>query len=137
MKKVVFLGAKEIGRKCLIELFARQEELGFTLLSVGRSLFSFAIFNEDKEFGVSIHKIDEGIDSGDIAFERCFKIPPDCFVNELVELANAYGLELFVNALGQMIKGEYYAIRREFHLRDEINALKVVNLHSCGVGGIN
>ncbi|MDE6958230.1 MAG: hypothetical protein K2O80_01545, partial [Helicobacter apodemus] len=199
MKKVVFLGAKEIGRKCLTELFARQEELGFILLSVGTSpkgegvrefcmrhkilmiadldellsldfdilfcvqyhqilkpqhifcakeiafnlhlaplpeyrgcnQFSFAIFNEDKEFGVSIHKIDEGIDSGDIAFEKRFLIPKDCFVEELVELASEYGFRLFANHLKQMIKGEYrlmqqkdiYATKREFHLRNEINAL--------------
>lgn len=213
MKKVIFLGAKEIGKKCLAEVFARQEELGFTLLSVGASpkaegvrrfcmqhkipmiadldellsldfdilfcvqyhqilkpehifcakeiafnlhlaplpeyrgcnQFSFAIFNEDKEFGVSIHKIDEGIDSGDIAFERRFKIPQNCFVEELVELANAYGVELFCENLEKMIKGEYrlipqkdiYATKREFHLRNEINTLKVVNLHSCGGGGFN
>ncbi len=213
MKKVVFLGAKEIGRKCLTELFARQEELGFMLLSVGTSpkgegvrefcmrhkilmiadldellsldfdilfcvqyhqilkpqhifcakeiafnlhlaplpeyrgcnQFSFAIFNEDKEFGVSIHKIDEGIDSGDIAFEKRFLIPKDCFVEELVELASEYGFRLFANHLKQMIKGEYrlmpqkdiYATKREFHLRNEINALKEVNLHSCGGRGFN
>ncbi|WP_233704124.1 formyltransferase family protein [Helicobacter mesocricetorum] len=213
MKKVVFLGAKEIGRKCLAEVFARQKELDFTLLSVGTSprgegvrafcmqhkipmiadldellkldfdilfcvqyhqilqlqhilcakeialnlhlaplpeyrgcnQFSFAILNEDKEFGVSIHKIDSGIDSGDIAFEKRFLIPKDCFVEELVELASEYGFRLFANHLKQMIKGEYrlmpqkeiYATKREFHLRNEINALKEVNLHSCGGGGFN
>ncbi|MDE5603874.1 MAG: hypothetical protein K2I71_08205, partial [Helicobacter sp.] len=175
MKKIVFLGAKEIGRICLEELFKQQSLLDYTLIAVGTSprgefirqfcqergipllqdleelldrefdillsvqyhqilkqeiidcareiafnlhlaplpeyrgcnQFSFAILNGDKEFGVSIHKIDSGIDSGDIAFQKRFLIPKDCFVEELVELANFYGAKLFREKLPLMIAGCY------------------------------
>lgn len=212
MKKVIFLGAKEIGGKCLQELFARQDALDFMLLAVGTSprgqvvkefctqhkipiiasldelfkldfdilfsvqyhqilkpqhifcaqeialnlhlaplpeyrgcnQFSFAILSEDKEFGVSIHQMDEGIDNGAIAFQKRFKIPKNCFVEELVELANTYGVELFSENLEKMIKGDYQLIpqdsifspRREFHKRIEIESLKHIRLESCGGGGL-
>lgn len=210
MKKIVFLGAKEIGKQCLQELFTMQEALDFTLLAVGTSprgqgikefcmqhkipliadldelleldfdilvsvqyhqilkpqhifcakeialnlhlaplpeyrgcnQFTFAILNEDKEFGVSIHQIDAGIDSGAIAFQKRFEIPKNCFVEELVELANTYGVELFSKNLEKMIKGDYrlipqdslFSSRREFHQRMEIENLKHIKLESCGGG---
>ncbi|MCI5967948.1 formyltransferase family protein [Helicobacter sp.] len=210
MKKVVFLGAKEIGRQCLEILFQKQEGLGFEILAVGTSprgvgvrefarakgipiiqdldallslefdilfsvqyhailtqeqiecakeiafnlhlaplpeyrgcnQFSFAILNGDKEFGVTIHRLEEGIDSGDIIFQKRFVIPKDCFVDELVELANTEGFKLFCENLEKMLKGEYQlipqdsikALRKEFHLRNEIEALKCVDLQACGEG---
>lgn len=211
MKKVVFLGAKKIGLKCLEEMFARQRELDFEIVAVGTSQrgveiqefckkhlikeiqslddlfelefdllfsvqyhliltqahidcaremafnlhlaplpeyrgcnqFSFAILNEDSEFGVTLHKMDSRIDSGDIVFERRFVIPKNCFVDELVELANQKGLELFREKLSKLINGDYLlkpqdeceAIRREFHYRNEIESLKCVDLY--GGGGVN
>nr|WP_236033293.1 formyltransferase family protein [Helicobacter turcicus] len=110
----------------------------------GCNQFSFAILNADKEFGVSIHKMDEGIDSGAIAFEKRFIIPKHCFVDELVDLANAAGLTLFCENLEKMLQGQYTLIpqdsitslRREFHLRNEIHTLKEVHLDSCGGGGL-
>lgn len=212
MKKVVFLGTKEIGRICLEDLYFRQESLGFKLVAVlagkkGRTIvefckeheirllhsledlhslgadilfsvqydeilkeshiksikemafnlhlaplpeyrgcnqFSFAIINEDKEFGVTLHRLDCGIDSGDIIFEKRFAIPQDCFVDELLALANSHGIELFCKNLENMIHGRYTLkpqssihSKSEFHLRSEIESLKHIKLESCGGGGQN
>ena len=52
MKKIVFLGAKEIGKQCLQELFVRQDALDFTLVAVGTSPRGEAV----KEFCIQ-HKI--------------------------------------------------------------------------------
>ena len=212
MKKVVFLGAKDIGEQCLRVLFERQENLDFKLIAVGTSVrgngvrefasvkripiiedlnellslefdilfsvqyhailkkehiecakeiafnlhlaplpeyrgcnqFSFAILNEDREFGATIHRLECGIDSGDIVFEKRFEIPRDCFVDELVELANEAGFKLFCENLEKMLKGEYVltpqncikTLRREFHLRNEIEALKCVDLQAAGGGAL-
>ncbi len=210
LKKVVFLGAKNIGLECLRELYNRAESLGVEVALVitnergvkiaefceknnlpfsleleslfkleadlllcvqyhkilkeshlscakaafnlhlaplpeyrGCNQFSFAILNEDEFFGVTLHKMDLGVDSGDIAFISRFRIPPFCFVDELVELANAKGLELFKNSLESLVKGDYELIpqaaveskRREFHLRAEIESLKEIKLSACGGGG--
>ncbi|WDL80507.1 hypothetical protein IP358_02005 [Helicobacter winghamensis ATCC BAA-430] len=212
MKRIVFLGAKEIGKQCLEMLFKKQKDLDFKLIAVGTSSrgvgvrefaeakgipmikdlsvllslefdilfsvqyhailtqeqiecakeiafnlhlaplpeyrgcnqFSFAILNEDREFGVTIHRLAKGIDSGDIIFQKRFEIPKDCFVDELVELANIEGFKLFCESLEKMLKGEYglipqdsiKALRREFHLRNEIEALKCVDLQACGGGAL-
>ncbi|MDA3967581.1 formyltransferase family protein [Helicobacter sp. WB40] len=211
MKKIVFLGTKNIGRICLEDLYFRQESLGVSLVAVlagqrgetivefckekniklldclddlhtlgadilfsvqydeilkeshiksikemafnlhlaplpeyrGCNQFSFAIMNEDKEFGVTLHKLDCGIDSGDIVFEKRFPIPQDCFVDELLELANSHGVELFCKNLENMIYGRYtlksqsaIEAKKEFHLRSEIESLKHIKLEIlCGGGG--
>ena len=49
----------------------------------GCNQFSFAILNEDKEFGVTIHELDESIDGGDIYFEERFPIPEGIWVADL------------------------------------------------------
>ena len=67
-------------------------------------------------------------------------IPKNCFVDELVELANQKGLELFREKLSKLINGDYLlkpqneceAIRREFHYRNEIESLKCVDLYGGG-----
>ncbi|PZT48656.1 hypothetical protein B6S12_03205 [Helicobacter valdiviensis] len=211
MKRVVFLGAKEIGLGALEELYRRQEELEYEIVGVftskrgekikefcmkynlplkedleqilvlkcdllfsvqyhqilqmrhlesvstmafnlhlaplpeyrGCNQFSFAILNEDEEFGVSIHKVDCGIDSGDVVFQKRFKIPKKCFVEELVEIASKEGLKLFKDKLKNMIEGKYVLTpqsslisnKKEFHLRNEINFLKEIKLCAIGGGG--
>ena len=40
------------------------------------------IKNGEKKSGVTLHKIDKGIDSGDILFESRFKIPKNCFIED-------------------------------------------------------
>ncbi len=204
MKKVIFLGAKDIGVACLKELFLRQVELNYKIIAVltsprgegirnfckkhdlaifehlddilekacdilfsvqyhqilsprhikiakeiafnlhlaplpeyrGCNQFSFALLNDDKEFGVTIHRLEKGIDSGAIVFEKRFDIPSDCFVDELVKIASQYGFELFSSSLPALINGNYELIpqssrishRREFHLRREIDSLKCIDI---------
>lgn len=213
MKRIVFLGGKGLGAKCLEELFCRQNELDYQIIAVGAAprgkeirefcqyqkipilnniqellglefdillsvqyheilspqllkcaqeialnlhlaplpeyrgcnQFSFAIVNEDEEFGVSIHKMEAKVDSGDIAFQVRFAIPKNCFVDELVALANQKGFELFCKSLPKICSGVYSLIhqdsvvanKREFHKRVEIENLKHIQLESCGGGGFN
>lgn len=214
MKKVVFLGSKEIGYQSLAFMYEKMESLKFEIVAVGTNKkrdggmldfcsargirvlanldellgldfdillsvqyheilkphilkcakeialnlhlaplpeyrgcnqFSFALFNEDKEFGVTLHKMDCGIDSGDIAFQMRFEIPQDYFVEDLVLLANDYGLKLLKDSLPRILSGDYTltpqksipANRREYHARSEIESLKYVRLESCGGEGFN
>lgn len=134
MKRVVISSIKEM---------AFNLHLAPLLEYRGCNQFSYAIFNDDKEFGVTIHKIDCGIDSGDIIFEKRFEIPENCFVDELSELVNRYGVELFCDNLQNMIEGNYRLIsqasivsKREFHLRSDIENLKEINLNLLTGEGI-
>ena len=40
----------------------------------GRNILNWALINDEKEFGITVHYIDEGIDTGDILKQRCFEI---------------------------------------------------------------
>ena len=211
MKKVVYLGTKEIGKVCLEHLISQQNALGFEIVGVltnqrqlgqvkngtvssvafeagiavlsnldeflalpvvdiaisvqyheilktrhiakanerfvnlhmaplpeyrGCNQFSFAIINGDKEFGVTLHEIDEGIDSGPILTERRFPIPDGCFVGDLYSLAYQESILLFKESLhdlvGNQLKAEPQSARNgvksELHFRNEIHRLKNIDL---------
>lgn len=40
----------------------------------GRNILNWALINDEKEFGVTVHYVDEGIDTGDIIAQRVFPI---------------------------------------------------------------
>ena len=40
----------------------------------GRSILNWALINDEKEFGITVHYVDEGIDTGDIILQKCFQI---------------------------------------------------------------
>ena len=69
----------------------------------GCNQFSFAMINKDKVFGTTIHKLEEGIDSGDILFEDRFDIPIDCWVEELYNITFKKSVNLFRNSIDKII----------------------------------
>ena len=40
----------------------------------GRNVLNWVLINDEKEFGITVHYIDENIDTGDILLQRCYKI---------------------------------------------------------------
>ncbi len=40
----------------------------------GRNVLNWALINDEKEFGVTVHYVDTGIDTGDIITQECFPI---------------------------------------------------------------
>lgn len=40
----------------------------------GRNILNWALINDEKEFGITIHYVDEGIDTGNIILQRCYSI---------------------------------------------------------------
>ncbi len=102
----------------------------------GCNQFSFAIADGVNEFGTTIHKLEKGIDSGDIIFESRFAIPENCFVKELYNLAFNETVELFKNKFINVIHGNYNLIPQNkfsdkrassIHYREEINKLKIID----------
>lgn len=103
----------------------------------GCNQFSFAIINGDKEFGVTIHAIDEGIDSGDILFESRFLVPPDIWVDGLYERTFNVARQLFSDTLPDLLTGNYVRQPQadwipgrgcSIHYRKEIHKLKQIDL---------
>lgn len=104
----------------------------------GCNQFSFAIADDKKEFGTTIHQMDTGIDHGDILFERRFPIPEHCWVNELYQLTFDASIDLFIETISDILKGNYTFTTQEsliqsrgtsIHYRNEINTLKKIDLN--------
>ena len=53
----------------------------------GRNILNWALINNEKEFGITVHYIDEGIDTGDIIKQRCFEITDNDDYGSLLKVA--------------------------------------------------
>ncbi|KAA5533322.1 hypothetical protein F0919_12300 [Taibaiella lutea] len=104
----------------------------------GCNQFSFAIMDEVKEFGVSIHEMDTRIDHGALLFEERFSVPENCWVNDLYELTFSAAIRLFETSVADLIQGKYektpqselFKTRKEhLHFRNEIQQLKQIDLN--------
>ena len=104
----------------------------------GCNQFSYAIINEDKEFGTTIHRLEEGIDSGQILFEKRFPRKANSWGSELYDLTFQKSIELFTQSLKKIITGDYTLTSQEsllstracsIHYRSEINSLKKLDLN--------
>jgi len=103
----------------------------------GCNQFSFAIADQAKTFGTSIHIMNEDIDAGDLLFEKRFPIPENCWVWELYDLTAKASLALFEESLPKLLSGNYEATRQSslllergtnLHYRNEIDDLKRIDL---------
>lgn len=103
----------------------------------GCNQFSFAIINQAKVFGSTIHLMKPGVDDGDILFEKRFKIPTDIFVKELYAKTEKASKQLFSKSLPALIAGDYTPIPQasliaqrgtKFYLRKDIDKIKCIDL---------
>ena len=104
----------------------------------GCNQFSYAILDEKKEFGTTLHVMDAGIDHGGILSERRFPIPPQCWVDELYNLTFEHSKNLFEEEIGAILKGAYTITPQEnlveargcsLHFRCEIGDIKQIDLN--------
>lgn len=103
----------------------------------GCNQFSFAIYQGVNEFGTTFHKIDTGIDSGDILYEKRFNIPANCDVGQLYEMTFSSSFELFVDNIDKIIAGIYSPVPQselipsmgtQLFYRKDIEFLKKIEL---------
>lgn len=67
----------------------------------------WAIENGEKEFGVTIHKIDKGIDTGDIVFQEKHPILEDDTGYTLYVNAMKIGVKMLVRHFNDLLEGSY------------------------------
>jgi len=53
----------------------------------GRNILNWALINDEKEFGITVHYVDEGIDTGNIILQRVFPITDNDDYKTLLETA--------------------------------------------------
>lgn len=101
---------------------------------------SWAI-EEDTEYGATLHWLDEGIDTGDIALQKKLTIHPDDTANNLYQRVLALEEELFIEAIPLMIEKKLPRIPQKLqgtsHTKKDLKKIQKLDLEdSLLVGDI-
>lgn len=75
----------------------------------GRNILNWAIINGETEFGVTVHRVDEGIDTGDILRQDRVPFGPDASYADVLELAHEACAETLHAALVELREGRAFA----------------------------
>lgn len=73
----------------------------------GAAPIQWVVINGEKETGVTIMRMDEGIDTGDIIFTRSIPIEEDDTALSMFEKLSDLGALMIVDAMDKIEKGEY------------------------------
>ena len=65
----------------------------------GRNILNWALINDEKEFGITVHFMDEGIDTGDIILQKTYPISDTDDYNTLLEVAHTSCAEVLYEAI--------------------------------------
>jgi len=71
----------------------------------GRNILNWVLINDEKEFGITVHYIDEGIDTGDIILQRTFPISENDDYSTLLSKAHKECGDLLHQAVVQIGRG--------------------------------
>ena len=71
----------------------------------GRNILNWALINDEKEFGITVHYVDEGIDTGDIIKQRCFDIKDDYDYNKLLQIAYVECAQILFDTIKEIQSG--------------------------------
>jgi methionyl-tRNA formyltransferase len=72
----------------------------------GRNILNWALINDEKEFGITVHYMDEGIDTGDIILQRVYPITDADDYQTLLQLSHVECASCLYDAIHSVIKGE-------------------------------
>ena len=53
----------------------------------GRNILNWVLINDEKEFGITVHYMDKGIDTGDIIMQRSYRISDDDTYSTLLKIS--------------------------------------------------
>jgi methionyl-tRNA formyltransferase len=79
----------------------------------GRNILNWALINDEKDFGVTVHYVDEGIDTGDIIIQRCYPISDNDDYSTLLNRSYLYCAEILIDAIKAIQEGNVEAIRQD------------------------
>lgn len=79
----------------------------------GRNILNWALINDEKEFGITVHFVDEGIDTGDIILQRTFPISDNDSYRSLLEVAHVECASVLYDSIKIIQKGSFTPIRQK------------------------
>jgi len=78
----------------------------------GRNPLNWVLINGETEFGITVHYIDEGIDTGDIIAQELFNISPEDDYSSLLELAISECAKVLFKAVSQLKEGAITRVKQ-------------------------
>jgi len=71
----------------------------------GRNILNWALINDEKEFGITVHFVDLGIDTGDIIKQNCYPINDSDDYNSLLKIAYVECAVVLYDAIKEIQNG--------------------------------
>lgn len=82
----------------------------------GRNILNWVLINDEKEFGITAHYVDEGIDTGDIIIQKIFSISDMDDYNSLLQISYDKCAEVLVDSLRVIQDDNFIPIKQnEIH----------------------
>ena len=85
----------------------------------GRNVLNWVLINDEKEFGITVHYIDDGIDTGDIILQKTYRITDKDSYKTLLERAYEGCANILYEAILMFLNGP-------------VNAKKQTEIHPIG-----
>lgn len=79
----------------------------------GRNILNWVLINDEKEFGITVHYVDEGIDTGDIILQKTFSITDEDDYDTLLARAYVGCADILYDAIKKIQDGNVERIRQE------------------------
>ncbi len=79
----------------------------------GRNILNWALINDEKEFGITVHYVDDGIDTGDIILQRTYPIKDEDNYNTLLEIAYKECPDILYQAIKELQQGIAHRIPQD------------------------
>lgn len=80
----------------------------------GRNILNWALINDEKEFGISVHYVDSGIDTGDLILQRTYPISDKDDYSTLLHTAHTECAEVLFDALCLLQSGKAERIPQRY-----------------------
>lgn len=78
----------------------------------GRNILNWVLINDEREFGITVHYLDEGIDTGDIILQETYPITDEDNYGTLLERAYDGCADVLYRAIRMIQNGEVKRIRQ-------------------------
>ena len=79
----------------------------------GRNILNWALINDEKEFGITVHYVDEGIDTGDIILQKEYPIDDNDSYNTLLNRAYVGCAEILYETMKIIQNGKFKTVSQK------------------------
>ena len=79
----------------------------------GRNILNWVLINDEPEFGITVHYVDEGIDTGDIILQRTFPIKESDSYATLLDIAFIECANILYDSLGLFVDNKVNPVAQD------------------------